>query len=392
VGSELDLTKSRLATLSPGCVHLFMGGTRNNRSDMLRLSFDFLEDHLPPSSTARLFSSPDLNEVPCLREPLFLCLQVGNSHSGFDPVREVRIDQPSKRYSGECFNYLDASEAKLRDYHSRLLSLSGLLHGCLAPIIKFCDPEVGHGPVVVSPFYSHGCLSSHALSARKRPLLVGQLAFGPGFLHFEHIIHESLRPSKLLIDDESHLRINGFATSEPVRSGIIDFWKITDVTYAGPECFASDWSNCDFSPRSKCDVYSLGLVLCELFFKWLFTVADPPAGSLARLQRCYDTVSIGAVRRRSEVPNANPEPSKDSRNPSGAAGNQAAVKDEGARSPDGVEETVRDPDLRPFLRFGPWSWNRAISSRNRSPLELPSTLSLDHGPRFQLASILNCAT
>jgi hypothetical protein len=105
-GSEMDLTKSPLATLSPGCVRLFMGGTRDNRSDMSRLAFDFLQDLLPPSSSARLFSSRDLNEVLILRERLFLCPRVGTSHSGFGPVREVRIDQSSKRYAGKYLTYI----------------------------------------------------------------------------------------------------------------------------------------------------------------------------------------------------------------------------------------------------------------------------------------------
>jgi serine/threonine protein kinase len=274
VGSEMDLTKSPLATLSPGCIRLFAGGTGDNRSDMSRLAFDFLEDLLPPPSR-------ELSEVLMVREHLFLCPQVGNSHSGFDPVRGVRIDQSSKRYAGKYFSYAEGSEGKLRDYHSLMLYLSGLTHSCLVPIIKFCDPEVGHGPVVVNPFDPNGCLSSfvssHAPSATERALLVGELACGLGFLHSEQMVHESLRPSKLLIDDESHLHISGFATNQLIRSGILNSERDSDVTYTAPECSASDGDCSDFNVRSKCDIYSFGLVLCELFFGFVFTAQDPPS-------------------------------------------------------------------------------------------------------------------
>jgi hypothetical protein len=98
VGSEMDLTKSPLASLSPGRVRLFLCGSRNNRSDMLWLAF---------------FSRHrDLSDILMLRGHLLLSPQVGNSHSGFGPFREVPIDQSSKRYAGKYFTYAEGSEGK----------------------------------------------------------------------------------------------------------------------------------------------------------------------------------------------------------------------------------------------------------------------------------------
>jgi hypothetical protein len=224
-GSQLDVTTSPLANLSPSSVRLFMGGNRDNWSDMSRLAFELLQDLLRPSSTARSFASRDLNEVLIHHDRLFLCPQVGNSHSGFGPVREVRLDQSSRRLAAKYFTYSEGSEVKLGEYHSLMLYLSRLTHPCLAPIVQFCDPEPGHGPVLVTPFSSKGSLSSfmntRELTWTEKAQLVGEIVCGLGFLHSEQIVHKSLRPSKLLIDEECHLHLNGFGTSQLVRLGLL---------------------------------------------------------------------------------------------------------------------------------------------------------------------------
>jgi serine/threonine protein kinase len=370
-GSELDLTKSPLATLAPGCLRLFSGDSRSERSAMARLAFDFLQDLLPPSSSARWFSSRDLTDLLMLRERIFPCQEVGNSHSGFGPVREVRIDQSGKRFAGKYFTDSKGSEWKQQDCRSQMLYLSGLTHRCLAPIVKFCDPEPGHGPVVVTPFYSNGSLTSfvsgRTLTWTDKALLVGEIACGLAFVHSEEIVHECLRPSKFLIDDDCHVHLNGFATSQLVRLGILTFEKIGDTTYAAPECFASDWSGLPFGRRSKCDIYSLGLILCELIFDVAFSLQCTPADWLRDAQKADAPVAVEAGSDGSEAAESKPEMTPDSDDGSAGGGRRAAVLAEGPRAPGELKETV--PVASPIVE--------------PAPLALPSVVD-DSGWHFPL--------
>jgi hypothetical protein len=137
-----------------------------------------------------------------------------------------------------------------------------------------------------------------------------------------------------LIDDDGEVHLNGFATSQLAQRGFLGPEILGDPTYAAPECFAAEWN--DQPPplglRSKCNIYSLGLILCELIFAVAFGSQCSPAHWLKHARKAGAPVSVEAGRDRPEM--------ADSHNRSGAAGRRAAVLTEGPRAPDGVEETV----------------------------------------------------
>jgi serine/threonine protein kinase len=98
-----------------------------------------------------------------------------------------------------------------------------------------------------------------------------ELVCGLFYLHSEKVVHGELTPCKLLLDDDFHLHISGFATTSLLTDKIICSKKVGHANYAPPEVFErKDSPNSTFERRSKIDIYSLGFIICELFgnAKW----------------------------------------------------------------------------------------------------------------------------
>jgi serine/threonine protein kinase len=90
-------------------------------------------------------------------------------------------------------------------------------------------------------------------------------------LHYEQVIHGQLRPGKLLLDDNFHLHISGFATTSLLAAKVVCSKTVCISNYACPEIFERNESpNSPFERRSKVDIYSLAFIIYELFgnAKW----------------------------------------------------------------------------------------------------------------------------
>jgi serine/threonine protein kinase len=218
--------------------------------------------------------SRNVNEMFIARNDLYLHPQVGNSHSGFGPVRMVSILNVADYFAAKYYTYSGGSEARLDDLKYLACVLSKLTHPFLAPVVRLCAMEPGHGPVVVTRFYKGRSLGDRIrelteIDMTTRTLIVVEVVSAVSYLHSRSVVHENLRPSKILLslDESGNIQdayVTGTATNMMVRRGLLNFEKIGDTEYTGPECFASDWSKRGHDHRSKADVYAVGRIALDL--------------------------------------------------------------------------------------------------------------------------------
>jgi serine/threonine protein kinase len=115
------------------------------------------------------------------------------------------------------------------------------------------------------------------VTATQRAILIAELVCGVLFLHSHEIVHDSLRPCKLLMHDGLHVRINGWATNELIRYNIIPFGDVGDMRFVAPELGETEQPTWDFLGRSKSDIYSLGFIIFGILDDRTHSESDYPS-------------------------------------------------------------------------------------------------------------------
>lgn len=156
------------------------------------------------------------------------------------------------------------------DGAARLLALAEALEGGDVALVPILDVSAeGEATAVVSPLVRGETLS--ALLARRGPLpvpeaasLVGQAAEALALLHARGHAHGALRPSRVLVLPDGHVRLTGFGTA--------------------------------VDPRPRDDVRTLGLLLYHCL-TGVTPVVEPAPPSCVRpdLPRALDRVCLGAI-------------------------------------------------------------------------------------------------
>ena len=93
------------------------------------------------------------------------------------------------------------------------------------------------------------------------------IAVGVNELHTNHVAHQDLKPSNVLVFKNKGSKISdlGNACDKNVRSPKDSFCMPGDVTYAPPELIYKDGNASSFDARKTADVYLLGSLIFFFF-------------------------------------------------------------------------------------------------------------------------------
>lgn len=98
------------------------------------------------------------------------------------------------------------------------------------------------------------------LPANKAVMIVHEICAGLGAIHDRGVLHRDLKPANVMIDGRGHARITDFGLAES-QGGRGDPETIAGTpAYMAPEAFVGG-----YRPTFQADLYSLGLVMYELF-------------------------------------------------------------------------------------------------------------------------------
>jgi serine/threonine protein kinase len=129
-----------------------------------------------------------------------------------------------------------------------------------------------HPEMLVLEFVPNGSLADHFPSTEscaesvvtgetRIAVIVTGIVLAMRYLHSRGIIHHDLNPANIFVDWDWIIRIGGFSHSiivdEAQNEEDFDQRSLVDAFYAAPECFEN-------SPTLESDVFSFGVILCEL--------------------------------------------------------------------------------------------------------------------------------
>lgn len=157
-----------------------------------------------------------------------------------------------------CLKVLqDPSSTRLDDLRREFRLLSQLRHPALIRVLDFgTDPE--YGPYFTMEYAPRGDLRQvTGLSPQGFAGLASSLCSALEFIHSRNILHGDIKPSNILRDSSDNFILTDFGLSF-VRGEGKDKFSAGTLAYVAPEVL----SRGTIDRRS--DIYSLGLVFCEL--------------------------------------------------------------------------------------------------------------------------------
>lgn len=188
----------------------------------------------------------------------------------------VRVEQEG---TGIVFAAKISNERVSNEVSKNILSEINIMMSFNHPsILKFVgyspvDFENAPKPTIVTEFSSNGSLQNVIDKASDYPnwndtkslIVIYGIVAGMSFLHEHKILHNDLKPSNILLDDDFHPKIADFGLSQVIAKDEDNSSKTLNVkgtpNYIAPEV----WDDQIYSEAS--DVYSFGILLYELVFK-----------------------------------------------------------------------------------------------------------------------------
>jgi mitogen-activated protein kinase kinase kinase 9 len=167
-----------------------------------------------------------------------------------------------------------------RCFFREVESLVKLNHPCVVRILRWSPPSGSVEAEIHMELAERGSLKD-VLDKIPNPTRIGiiicGIVMGMRFVHSQGIIHRDLKPSNILLNAKWHALIADFGASR----WISDDWTQDEgetVYYAAPELCEED-----VICTTKCDVFSFGLILYEVFARQ--PVFDPSHGAWSAIKR-----------------------------------------------------------------------------------------------------------
>jgi serine/threonine protein kinase len=156
-------------------------------------------------------------------------------------------------------------------------------HPCLSKLVGYCLPAMDNGATfkLITSFESGVTLDSVITknpiwwtSTAKSIALIG-IVLGMIHLHAHDVMHRNLRPEKIVMTEDHHVKIHGFELSRlhDLSSTLTAGDVLGDPHYMAPEIWSPDADDYTL----KVDVYSFGLILYEIL------VGRPVFGTMAAI-------------------------------------------------------------------------------------------------------------
>ncbi|MBA2394868.1 MAG: protein kinase [Ktedonobacteraceae bacterium] len=175
-------------------------------------------------------------------------------------------------------------------------TLVRLDHPSILPTYDF-GTQFGY-PYLITPFVMGGSLAKvvrqETRCTPERALkIIKQVADGLEYAHQNGIVHGTLKPAAILLDDEQNVRITGFGLAtilkirgiEPIDIPNAHLMSIAGTFLGAPEYVAPEIVQ-GAPADARSDVYSLGIMLFELLTgKLPFSGTDPFAVAMQHVQQ-----------------------------------------------------------------------------------------------------------
>jgi serine/threonine protein kinase/Rieske Fe-S protein len=169
---------------------------------------------------------------------------------------------------------LDARNRFMQRFRQEAAALTTLRHEHIMPVHDYGE-YIGR-PYLVTPYMMNGSLADvlkqQGRCAHEDVLdILEQIAAGLGFAHSRGVIHGTLKPSNIVLNDEQMMLVAGFGLMhilqksgiEPDEQPYAHLFSIADTLLAAPEYIAPEVVQGQ-SIDVRSDIYSLGMILFEL--------------------------------------------------------------------------------------------------------------------------------
>ncbi len=152
-------------------------------------------------------------------------------------------------------------------------------------VLRTYDFDIVDGRPLISMEYVHGPTLRRLLARSGRlPFAAGlhlarQMCAGLAAVHAEGVLHRDLKPENLILQQSGNARLADFGVAQPLRRAAAG--AAVSETPAGTPRYMAPEALGGLEPDARADIYSVGVVLHEIF------TGHPPfeAGSVAELLR-----------------------------------------------------------------------------------------------------------
>lgn len=197
-----------------------------------------------------LFADYDIEEIIAESEgtTVYKCIQSASQNP-------VMIKLLSQKRVAQFPNIVD-------DFVQILPLIRRLRHPNIIPVIDF--GTAGGVPYLVMPFFGGAnlekTLKNQQISFEQRLAIATQICKGLAYAHRNGVVHSKIQPSNILVDYNLNIHISDIGVASVLAKYTASSESGERSRYAAPEQNAVVKA---LSP--SCDVYSLGVVLYELF-------------------------------------------------------------------------------------------------------------------------------
>jgi serine/threonine protein kinase len=166
--------------------------------------------------------------------------------------------------------------------------LKSLNDPCVVPIIGWEGPPDGIGPVTWTGYQANdspeGIMKNvemhrnvRVLTHTRRTIMTIGLVVRMNYVHRNGVIHGSMKPSDVLIDDNHRRRVNDFAMMRMDKLKAIKASQVCSPCYVAPEVYGDGYVESE-----KANIFALGVILYGLLMCRKLFAADQSPASVMR--------------------------------------------------------------------------------------------------------------
>jgi len=266
-------------------------------------------DPAPPASSDPPPSDRDAAPGPPSKIGSYQILSI-LGEGGMGVVYLAQQESPRRRIALKVIRAGYMSPRLLRRFEHESQILGRLQHPGIAQVFEAGTAQVGGVGSGLQPFFAMEYIDGaplttyaarHGLNLRQRLTLFAAVCQAVEHAHQKGVIHRDLKPVNILVDKAGQPKILDFGVARATDADMgaatlnTDFGQLVGtVPYMSPEQISGDPANID----TRCDVYTLGVILYELLAGRLpHAVHDKTIAEAARVIAEHAPPSLGSLDR-----------------------------------------------------------------------------------------------